>query len=99
VATINKQFFKPCGGETEEFMITLQDKALALDVVDETEHVVGIVQRPQDVLLPASVGLMSHFTSFVSSIYIHMSPFTVAAVYNRIFCCGLQYNFLFSGWG
>jgi hypothetical protein len=88
VATINKQFFKPCGGETEEFMITLQDKALALEVVDETEHVVGIVQRPQDGLLPAGFG-----------IYIHMSPFTVAAVYNRIFCCGRQYNFLFSGWG
>jgi hypothetical protein len=50
----------------------LQGKALALEVVDEAEQVVGVVQRPQDVLLPAAAGLMSHFISFVPSIYIHM---------------------------
>jgi hypothetical protein len=82
---MKKQFFKPCGDETKEFTVTLQDKALALEVVDEAEQVVGIVQRPQDVLLPAAVGLMSHFISFMSSIYIHMSHFTIVAVYNRIF--------------
>jgi hypothetical protein len=38
---MNKQFFKPCGGETEEFTVTLQDKALTLEVVNDAEQVVG----------------------------------------------------------
>jgi hypothetical protein len=41
---MNKQFFRPCGGETEEFIFTLQDEALALEIVNEAEQVVGIVQ-------------------------------------------------------
>jgi hypothetical protein len=69
---MHKQFFRLCGGETKEFAITLQDEALTLEVVDEAEWVVGIVQRPQDILLPAAAVLMCHFISFVLSIYIHM---------------------------
>jgi hypothetical protein len=72
VATIYKQFFIPCGGETKQFTVTLQGEALALKAIDEAEQVVGIMQLPQDVLLPAAGGLISHFISFVPGIYIHM---------------------------
>jgi hypothetical protein len=67
---MNKQFFRPYGGETKEFTVTLQDEALTFEAVDEAEQVVGIVQQPQDILILVVAGLMSHFISFVPSIYI-----------------------------
>jgi hypothetical protein len=36
---MNKQFLKPCGGETKNFTITLQDEALALKAVNEAKQV------------------------------------------------------------
>jgi hypothetical protein len=69
---MNKQFFRPYGGETKEYTVTLQDEAFTLEAVDEAEQVVGIVQRPQDILILVVANLMSHFVSFVPSIYIHM---------------------------
>jgi hypothetical protein len=43
-----------------------------LKAFDEAEQVVGIMQLPQDTLVPTTGSLMSHFISFVLSIYIHM---------------------------
>jgi hypothetical protein len=42
---------------------------MALKAFDEAEQVVGIVQLPQDILLPAAGGLMSHFISFIASTF------------------------------
>jgi hypothetical protein len=72
VVTMNKQCFRPYGGETKEFTVTLQNEALTFKAVDEAEQVVGIVQQPQDILILVVAGLMSHFISLVPSIYIHM---------------------------